>query len=672
MWVLSILCGSHWLRANTMDSLELKLQIAQAQHVDSLLSLIDRMGSSPNQTIGSDGKLLAKCFLVEAYVQACEYDQATALFEGLLSTTPPGTELRAKALSSGARLYYRLPNAALANRHTERSIALYDSLQLPIKKLWASLYHLGPLKSSNAQKAMEKVLDALSILKRYDAPLLERWYLFELALLNQNLGNKQEAERIVAQLLKETKALNEAYLKTQLLSFKANLLPAEERKKQFLEVAHRFHQLRDHFNEAQVYMRLSLSDMSKSSEEALRYLGHATTLSDSLQIPIAQLPLFQSWHYAALGQSKKGIRLAKETLNMASRWGRRKNAYQASDNLARFYAEIHQYDSAYHYQSMAARILREISPRESAVLAGRMEAKMATEALLEEQKKTAAQQALLHEKELNQQKWVRNIWTGASLLLVAVLALIIRNYLRQKRSKALVERQKQDLERLDQLNREVFSVIAHDFKGPMVTMGILANTLSSVVQPTPNLIIYQNDLKSQIEQTQLMLENLLNWARAELAVSPQTAPICEPHAICEEILHDVKSIAYEKQVQLENHLPSKATAPIHADVLRIVWRNLIGNAVKFSRPSQKVVIGFKEGENTFFVEDHGVGIPNELQDQLFQQSVVSEPGTEFETGFGLGLFISHELLHKSGWWIEAKSVIDQGSTFQFGPQKLTA
>lgn len=669
--LLMALCYGQNVRAQSLDALNLRLQSAQAQHVDSVFALVNRLQQPGATALSKDAQHLINCYVVGAYTRSCRYEKALLLFEQLMEETLPGTALRARALSKGARLYYRLPNSEQASIYLKRSIALYDSLELPVEKLWAVLYHLGPLKASDAQEAMEKVLEGLELLEHLEAPMLRRWYLFELALLNKTLGNQQESERIVNGLLVETEAQKERYLRTQLLSFQANLLPAEGRKERFMKVLKAFHELRDHFNEAQVYMRLSISDLSKSREEALQYLSYATALSDSLQMKVPQLPLFQSWHYPALGQHKKAIRLARQTYDLAPLWGRKKNAYQASTNLSNFYAELGQYDSAYFFQRKATGTLKSIAPQQSAVLAGRMEAQMATRALLEEQEKTAAQEALLLSQEIRQQKHNRNAFIAAAIFLAVVLLYIVKNYLKHKKLGRLLQGQKKDLEQLDRLNKEVFSVIAHDFKGPMLTMGILADALSDA-QQKQHLLLYQNDLKSQVQQTELMLENLLNWARAELSIEPGTAKGCNPYWVCQEVLNDVAKIAEKKNIRFESQLPREETLPIHADVLRIVWRNLIGNAIKFSPINTTVEIGWDTVRKTLFVKDQGAGMSQDLQQKIFTQSVLSEPGTQYETGFGLGLFISHTLLQKSGWWIKVQSALNEGSVFQFGPQMSAA
>jgi len=665
--LLMALCYVPQVKAQSLDALHLRLQSAQAQHVDSLFALIHHLQKTGSSPLGNDEQQLVNCYLVEAYTLSCSYDKAQALFERLMTHTDGGTPLRARVLISGARLHYRLPNSEQATTYLERSIALCDSLQLPLEKLWADLYLLAQLKASNGRLAMEKVLEALELLEEKEAPLLRRWYLYELAMLHRNLGNEQEALRIVEEQLAETKALKESYVRTQFASFHANLMPLEGRKKRFIQLAKDFHAFRDYYNEAQVYMRLSLVDLRTSTEEALYHLAIAKRLSDSLNMKVPQLPLFQSWHYVSMGQLNKGIRLAQQTLKLAPLWGRKKIAYQACDNLARFYAQANQYDSAYYFQTEAAHIFKEIAPQQSAVLAGRMEAQMATKALLEEQEKTAAQKAMLLSQEIKQQKYSRNAFIAAALFLVVILVYIVKNYLKHKKLNSLLQTQKKDLEQLDRLNKEVFSVIAHDFKGPMLTMGILADALSDA-QQKQHLLLYQNDLKNQVQQTELMLENLLNWARAELSIDPGTAKGCNPYWICQEVLNDVAGIAAKKNIKLKSQLPEQENLPIHADVLRIVWRNLIGNAIKFSQANRTVEIGWDSAKKTLFVKDQGAGMSQDLQQRLFTQSVMSEPGTQYETGFGLGLFISHTLLQKSGWWIKVQSALNQGSVFQFGPQ----
>jgi PAS domain S-box-containing protein len=109
-------------------------------------------------------------------------------------------------------------------------------------------------------------------------------------------------------------------------------------------------------------------------------------------------------------------------------------------------------------------------------------------------------------------------------------------------------------------------------------------------------------------------------------------------------------------------------------MLRIVWENLISNAVKFSREKTpaKIEIGHipQPGENIFFVRDNGVGFDMEYKEKLFNLfQRLHHPG-EFE-GTGLGLAITRRIIERHGGRTWAEGTLNEGAVFYFSvPEKV--
>lgn len=101
--------------------------------------------------------------------------------------------------------------------------------------------------------------------------------------------------------------------------------------------------------------------------------------------------------------------------------------------------------------------------------------------------------------------------------------------------------------------------------------------------------------------------------------------------------------------------------------LRQVLMHVIGNAIKFT-PKGKVNFGYtvRAGYLEFFVEDTGVGIPQDMIRSVFDRFIQVETGLSRQAGgTGLGLSIAEALINKMGGEIWAQSVVDVGSTFYF-------
>lgn len=127
--------------------------------------------------------------------------------------------------------------------------------------------------------------------------------------------------------------------------------------------------------------------------------------------------------------------------------------------------------------------------------------------------------------------------------------------------------------------------------------------------------------------------------------------------------------AEKKKIQLINEIEEKSL-PIKADKekINLAVQNLIDNAVKYTLPGGKVIIGVKEKEGflLFWVKDTGVGIPESQKERVFSKffrgSNVQKMDTE---GTGLGLFITKNIIEAHGGriWFESKE--NEGTTFYF-------
>jgi signal transduction histidine kinase len=109
--------------------------------------------------------------------------------------------------------------------------------------------------------------------------------------------------------------------------------------------------------------------------------------------------------------------------------------------------------------------------------------------------------------------------------------------------------------------------------------------------------------------------------------------------------------------------------PVVADYefTKQIFRNLIGNAVKFSKPNTPLSIHVKTQQKTadwveISVEDNGIGISEVVLPHIFEEFKKGNSDTE---GSGLGLFISHQLVESMGGTIGATSELEKGSRFYF-------
>jgi signal transduction histidine kinase len=135
----------------------------------------------------------------------------------------------------------------------------------------------------------------------------------------------------------------------------------------------------------------------------------------------------------------------------------------------------------------------------------------------------------------------------------------------------------------------------------------------------------------------------------------------------------VTEIITEQQMSTSHriYLEAENIGEIYGDRHRIsqVMSNLISNAIKYSPDSDKIKITTKlteEGCVLFSVKDYGIGIPEDKKDKVFEQYYrVSGSMEHTFPGLGLGLYISSEIIKRSGGRIFVNSIEGKGSDFCF-------
>jgi signal transduction histidine kinase len=103
-------------------------------------------------------------------------------------------------------------------------------------------------------------------------------------------------------------------------------------------------------------------------------------------------------------------------------------------------------------------------------------------------------------------------------------------------------------------------------------------------------------------------------------------------------------------------------------MLKVVLRNLVSNAIKFTNPGGHIFINRELTPSllTVTVSDNGVGIAADRINNLFDISkIATTPGTENEKGTGLGLLLCKEFVEKHGGRIWVESIEGKGSDFKF-------
>ena len=227
--------------------------------------------------------------------------------------------------------------------------------------------------------------------------------------------------------------------------------------------------------------------------------------------------------------------------------------------------------------------------------------------------------------------------------------------------------------RLKELNAtkdKLFSVIGHDLQGPLSNIiGFSELIDKGYDQYSDEEIRKYNKIIYQLSQSvSELLENLLTWSRSQrnrINLVPQKISIQLVIDKCYNLL--IHNISH-KQIRFINNVPADTTVFADEEMITIVIRNLISNAIKFTYRGGSITIfsEISDGSVTIGIKDTGIGIPSEKVHDLFlASSNHANTGTEGETGTGLGLIICRDFVERNGGKIWIESQPGTGSIFYF-------
>jgi signal transduction histidine kinase len=251
--------------------------------------------------------------------------------------------------------------------------------------------------------------------------------------------------------------------------------------------------------------------------------------------------------------------------------------------------------------------------------------------------------------------------------LLSVLAFVTYQTSRQRKklNKALALTNS-ELQRLNKLKNKLFSVISHDLRTPLGNLQSILGLYQSGDLNASDVATVAGKLGQQVKSSGYVLENLLEWAKSELhesKINPVNVPL---QALANKVIHQFESDLKLKNITALNEVPEGTFAWADQNQLEIVLRNLLANAIKFTKQNGTVKIGATEYSATvqITVTDNGVGMTEDQVSKLFQSDQsVTTLGTHKEKGSGIGLLITKELVANNGGRIEVGSSKDNGTTF---------
>ncbi len=283
-------------------------------------------------------------------------------------------------------------------------------------------------------------------------------------------------------------------------------------------------------------------------------------------------------------------------------------------------------------------------------------------------------------KVLNEQGYIRNMEilcrhkSGEDL---HILLTVERHYVDNNpflyiNAQDVTERKRVELE-LQKLNLDkdrFISILGHDLRGPvnniLALLDLLRTDLSNMEMEEMEEIVDVSYLSAQ--KTAKLLEDVLLWATAQSGKMKFDPQITNFKVDCLGIIELFQFNADAKNITIELHCEDSLEVYGDKNMLGTVLRNLLSNALKFTREGGKITISGEKGTKEIVVSiaDNGVGIAPKDIDKIFDRTqLFTSIGTNEEEGTGFGLKLCREFVEKHGGKIWVESELGKGTTFYF-------
>lgn len=344
---------------------------------------------------------------------------------------------------------------------------------------------------------------------------------------------------------------------------------------------------------------------------------------------------------------------------------------QASD----FFKRNNMLDSALFYKDQHIKLIEKQLAERDLHINELEELYLAKQALAENKKL---------ESDLKYEKIVARSLISAGVLLMLIVIIVVKSRQRVKnankqlnqkneelhtkheeisRQNEAIELQHRQLLSLDAMKSRLLSIVAHDVRGPLNTI-LSLHTLRQFSNDN-ELKRLDEMISHSVNATINLLNNIVQWGASQVSGQKAVLKQINLHHLVNDVFNSFSSAAQQKKIGLENRVENHLEVTTDPDIVHLVLRNLINNAVKFS-PNGTISVGVQSSgaEFTITVADEGIGITEEKLQTLFNPTKIQKSeGTNKEKGSGFGLILCQEYITKLNGRIFCKRNDYKGTTF---------
>lgn len=224
--------------------------------------------------------------------------------------------------------------------------------------------------------------------------------------------------------------------------------------------------------------------------------------------------------------------------------------------------------------------------------------------------------------------------------------------------------------RISQMKSDFLNNMTHEFKTPLATISLAVDSIKhpATRQRPEQLDALANIIMQENQRMNAQVERVLQVARLDRQETELQLESADLNELVSEVLEQMQLQFNKSKAEVVVNL-NTTTLPVKVDVLHVknAIRNLLDNAVKYSRETPKITVKTLLSEEQVVLEiaDQGIGMSEEQKAKAFDQFYRVTSGNLHDTkGFGLGLYYVQQIASLHGGAVEIESALEKGTQVQ--------
>jgi signal transduction histidine kinase len=255
----------------------------------------------------------------------------------------------------------------------------------------------------------------------------------------------------------------------------------------------------------------------------------------------------------------------------------------------------------------------------------------------------------------------RNGLLISSVLLLVMFGAGVYFYRQKIRNNKIILAQKNQLDELNATKDKLFSIVSHDLRSSVNALktsnGKLLENLENKNYAELDILLHNNSTIASGAYN--LLDNLLNWALLQTKQAYFFQESLHLASIVQHVEYNYKPLMLNKNINFKNDVSAADYVFADMDSLKIIIRNFLDNAIKFSKENGTISIYTRPSSEDFcylVIEDTGSGMSNSIREELLKDTVLlSRKKNDDAIGTGLGLQLCKSMIHKNGGKLDIES-----------------